>query len=96
MFQSEFTILRSAFAGQHVVAAILFVLFLVAIFSGFLVHISRMVLGPDPGYERAELGVYKKYSLIALSSVVLILGFWIPSPLFTLIQKAAALIVEVR
>jgi hydrogenase-4 component F len=96
LFQSEFTILRAAFDGGHVVAASLFVSFLVAIFSGFLVHIGRMVLGPDPGYERADLGPFKKYTLIGLSGVVVVLGFWIPAPLFALIQQAAGLIVEVH
>ena len=96
MFQSEFTILRAAFDGRHVAAAILFVLFLVAIFSGFLVHIARMVLGPDPGYERGDLCPFKKYTLVGLSAVVVALGFWIPSPLFALVQKAAGLIGEVR
>lgn len=96
LFQSEFTILRAAFDGGHVVAASLFVLFLVAIFSGFLVHIARMVLGPDPGYEHPDLDPFKKYILIGLSGVVVVLGFWIPAPLFALVQKAAGLIVEVH
>jgi hydrogenase-4 component F len=96
IFQSEFTILRAAFDGGHLAPAIAFVVFLVAIFSGFLVHIARMVLGPDPGYEPAELCPYKKYSLVGLSAIVVVLGFWIPAPLFALIQKAAGLIVEVR
>jgi hydrogenase-4 component F len=96
LFQSEFTILRAAFDGGHVVAASLFVLFLVGIFSGFLVHIARMVLGPDPGYEHPDLDPFKKYTLIGLSGIVAVLGFWIPAPLFALVQRAAALIVEVH
>jgi hydrogenase-4 component F len=96
IFQSEFTILRAAFDGGHIVAAVLFTLFLVAIFSGFLVHIVRLVLGPDPGHERADLCPFKKYTLIGLSVIVVVLGFWLPSPLFALVQKAAGLIVEVR
>jgi hydrogenase-4 component F len=94
MFQSEFTILRAAFDGGHVIAAGLLVLFLVAIFSGFLVHIARMVLGPDPGYKRGDLCPFKKHTLIGLAAFVVVLGFWIPSPLFALIQRAAGLIVE--
>lgn len=96
LFQSEFTILRAAVAGGHMFAASLFVLFLVGIFTGFLVHIARMVLGPDPGYERVNLCLAKKCTLVGLSGVVAVLGFWIPAPLFALVQQAAGLIVEVH
>lgn len=96
LFQSEFTILRAAFDRGHVGVAVLFVVFLVAIFSGFLVHIARMILGPDPGYEKADLCPYKRYSLIGLSAVVVVLGFWLPAPLFELVRRAAELIAEVH
>lgn len=96
LFQSEFTILRAAFDRGQVGAAILIVLFLVAIFAGFLVHVARMVLGPDPGHEKADLCPYKKYSLIGLSAVVIVLGFWLPVPLFELLRRAAAMIAEVH
>jgi hydrogenase-4 component F len=96
MFQSEFTILRAAFDAGHFVPAVLYVAFLVAIFAGFLVHIARLVLGPDPGIPHAEIDVWKKYSLIGLASVVIILGFWIPAPLWALIQAAAHIVREVR
>lgn len=96
LFQSEFTILRAAITGGHVFAASLFVLFLVGIFTGFLVHTARMILGRDPGYERVELCLAKKCTLVGLSSFVAILGFWIPAPLLALVQQAAGLIVEVH
>jgi hydrogenase-4 component F len=96
MFQSEFTILRAAFDGGHTFPAVAFIAFLVAIFAGFLVHIARMVLGPDPGCEKADLCPYKTIPLVALSSIILILGFWIPAPLYALVQKAASIVVEVR
>ncbi len=96
MFQSEFTILRAAFDAGHFVPAVLYVSFLVAIFAGFLVHIARLVLGPDPGIPHAEIGAWKKYSLIGLASVVIILGFWLPAPLWALIQAAAHIVTEVR
>jgi hydrogenase-4 component F len=94
LFLSEFTILRAAFAGGHVFAAVLFVSFLVAIFAGFLVHISGLVLGPDPGAPRAEKCRWKKYSLLAIGATILVLGFWIPAPLFELIQRASVIVVN--
>jgi hydrogenase-4 component F len=96
LFQSEFTILRAAFGGGYFVAAILFVSFLVAIFSGFLVHIANLVLGADSGLPHAETCRWKKYSVVALVSVVVILGFWIPAPLFDLIQEAANIVTSAR
>lgn len=96
MFQSEFTILRAAFDGGHLLPAILFVTFLVTIFSGFLVHIAKLVLGPDPGLPPAETCAWKKYSLVGLASIVIIMGFWLPAPLYSLIQGAAQIVLEVR
>src|SRR5208337_4028565 len=47
-FQSEFTVLRAGFSRGSLALTVLFVSFLVLIFSGFLVHISNLVLGEDP------------------------------------------------
>jgi len=96
LFQSEFTILRAAFGGGHFLPAILFVAFLVAIFSGFLVHIANLVLGVDPGLPPAETSRWKKYSVLGLASVIIVMGFWIPRPLFKLIQGAADIVVSAR
>jgi hydrogenase-4 component F len=93
LFQSEFTVLRAAFARDHFVLAIFFVSFLVLIFSGFLVHITSLVLGKDPGLPRADMCAWKKYSVAGLAVVIVVMGFWIPSPLFRLIQGAVGIVV---
>ena len=92
LFQSEFTILRAAFGGGYFFAATLFVVFLVAIFAGFLVHIAGLVLGPDPGLPPGELCPWKTYSVAALALLIVVLGLWIPAPLFRLIQGAADIV----
>jgi len=92
-FQSEFTILRAGFNGGHLVLTIFFVSFLVLIFSGFLVHIADLVLGEDPGLPRADACGWKKYSVAGLALVIVVMGFWIPAPLFTLIQGAVGIVV---
>ncbi|MBZ5636731.1 MAG: hydrogenase 4 subunit F [Acidobacteriia bacterium] len=96
LFQSEFTILRGAFGGGYVFSSILFVIFLVAIFSGFLVHIANLVLGPDPGLHNGETCRWKKYSVLSLASVIIVMGFWIPAPLFRLIQGAAGIVMSAQ
>lgn len=93
MFQSEFTILRAGFSGGYFVLTVLFVSFLVAIFSGFLTHIANLVLGPDPSLPPADTCNWKKYSVAGLAAVIIVMGFWIPAPLFRLIQGAASIVM---
>ena len=92
-FQSEFTILRAGFSRGSLVLAVFFVSFLVLIFSGFLVHIANLVLGEDPGLPRTDMCVWKKYSVVGLAVVIVVMGFWIPAPLFRLIQSAVGIVV---
>jgi hydrogenase-4 component F len=92
-FQSEFTILRAGFSGGHFVLAVFFVSFLVLIFCGYLVHITGLVLGEDPGTPRAVLCGWKRYSVAGLALVIIVMGFWMPAPLFRLIQGAVSIVV---
>jgi hydrogenase-4 component F len=92
-FQSEFTVLRAGFARGHFVLAIFFVSFLVLIFAGFLVHITGLVLGENPGLPAADMCRWKKYSIAGLAVVIVVMGFWIPAPLFRLIQGAVGIVV---
>ena len=96
LFLSEFTILRAGFGGGHFVLAILFITFLVAIFSGFLIHISNLVLGPDRGLPPAENCPWKKFSVVGVALVIIVVGFWIPAPLFRLIQGAVDIVMSGR
>ena len=93
-FQSEFTILRAGFSGGYFVLAIFFISFLVLIFCGYLVHIANLVLGENPGIPRADMCVWKKYSVAGLAAVIVVMGFWIPAPLFHLIQSAVGIVVS--
>jgi hydrogenase-4 component F len=96
LFLSEFTILRAGFSRGYLVLAVLFITFLVAIFSGFLIHIANLVLGPDPGFPSAETCRWKKSSVVGLALVIIVMGFWIPAPLFRLIQGAVDIVVSGR
>jgi hydrogenase-4 component F len=92
-FQSEFTILRAGFGRGYFVLAVLFVAFLMLTFAGFLVNITGLVLGEDPGLPRADISGWKKYSVAGLAVVIIVMGFWIPGPLFRLIQGAVGIVV---
>ena len=89
MFLSEFTILRAGFASEYTWPSGLLVLLLVAIFAGFFYQISELVLGSPGGPPQKETCRWKTYPVIALSLLVLIIGFWLPVPLYSLVESAA-------
>lgn len=93
LFQSEFTILRAGFAAQHSGLAILFVALLVAIFAGFFYHVAQLVFGPPGDSPRGESCRWKTYPVIGLSAVTVVLGFWLPAPLYSLVEGAARILV---
>jgi hydrogenase-4 component F len=92
MFQSEFTVLRAGFAADHAGLAILFVALLVAIFAGFFYHIAHLVLGPATGPRQRETCRWKTYPVMALSVLVVVLGFWLPGPVYSLVEGAARIV----
>ena len=89
MFQSEFTIMRAGFASNHPALAALLVVLLVAIFAGFFYHIANLVLGPPNGTPSGENCRWKTYPVIGLTVIIVVMGFWLPAPIYTLIQNAA-------
>jgi hydrogenase-4 component F len=92
MFQSEFTVLQAGFAAQRPGSVILFVVFVVAIFCGFFYHISQLVLGPPSGLARGESSRWSTYPVIGLALIVVVLGFWLPPPLYELVDRAARIV----
>jgi len=93
MFQSEFTILRAGFAAQRVGAVILFVVLTVAIFCGFFYHVANLVFGPPSAGPRGESSRWKTYPVIVLSLIVVVLAFWLPAPVYALIDGASRILV---
>jgi hydrogenase-4 component F len=97
IFQSEFTALSAAFEAGRTCAASLFVIGVVTIFAGFLVHISKLTLGTPrsdapPGRECP----WKLGAMIVVAVPVVLLGFVLPTPLFQVVEQAARLIGEGR
>ena len=92
MFLSEFTILRAGFAAQRTGAVILFVAFVVAIFCGFVYHVTQSVFGAPNGLPRGESSRWKTYPVIGLSLIVIVLAFWLPAPVYSLVDGAARIL----
>jgi len=92
LFQSEFLILRAAFAGGHYLATALFVLFGTGIFAGALLHVGSLVLGPSEEAPVAALRPWRDFSMLTLAVVLVVIGFWMPVPLLDLIRGAARVV----
>jgi hydrogenase-4 component F len=92
LFQSEFLIVRAAFDGGHVLTGVLFVLFGTGVFAGALLHVGGMILGPKGDSPPAGPRPWRDGSLLALAVALVVIGFWIPAPLFELIRGAAKVV----
>ena len=92
LFQSEFLIMRAGFATEHVGLTMLFVTMLVTIFGGFFYHLSQLVLGPRSGSPDTETSKWKTYPVIGLATLILVMGFWLPAPVYALVQGAARIL----
>ena len=98
IFLSEFLVLTSGFGTGQFLAASLMILLLVVVFAGFLRHLVPMVFGSPKGpgraitadsrpgeYSAGKLAILPMAILVAL---VIVLGFYVPQPLQTLIRDA--------
>ena len=92
LFQSEFLIVRAAFDNGHVLVGVLFVLFGAGVFTGALMHISGMILGPAGDVPVASPRPWRNGSLIVMAVILVVIGFWVPGPLLELIHRAAAVV----
>jgi hypothetical protein len=86
--------LSAALAADRGWAAGLFVAGVVTIFTGFLVHMSKLNLGrPRPDAPvRAVNCPWKFSAMLLVAAVVVVLGCWLPRPLFQLVEQTARII----
>ncbi len=92
LFQSEFLILRAAFAGGHYVSSVLFILFGAGVFAGALIHVGSLVLGESEPGATAAWHPWRNTSMLALAAVLVVIGFWLPEPLLALVRGAARVV----
>lgn len=94
IFQSEFLTLSAGFAAGRAGAAALFIAGVVAIFAGFLVRMARMNLGQPPhgtlGPARED--PWKLTAMVLVAVAVIVMGVWLPQPLFQLVERSAQII----
>jgi len=87
LFLSEFTILRAGIAGPYRWAAVLFVIFLVVVFVGFLSHFRAMYFDETDSQVAPRIlpGLVWRALPMWLSFVpVLVLGLWWPHALWSI------------
>ncbi len=96
-FISEFTILNGAVTGGHYAAAGFFLLFLLVIFVGMGATVLAVVQGPT---SPAGLRSTYRHSLwetgppMAALAAVVLMGVWIPGPVYQFVQRAAAVLEQ--
>jgi hydrogenase-4 component F len=96
LFFSEMMILQAGFAGPHTAAVALFLGCLVLLFCGFFYQLGRLVLGGQPGEERAapEAERLDAGSAVTLVAATLAVGsaFYLPRGLLDLIHSAVRVV----
>jgi hydrogenase-4 component F len=95
-FISEFTILNGAMETGHFLSATLFIFFLIVIFVGMGATVLAVVQGvpsdsADTGFRDS---LWKTVPMFVALGIVLIMGVWIPEPLYAFIEKAAYTLQE--
>jgi len=96
LFLSEFTILRAGMSGRYRWAAILFVVFLIVVFIGFLSHFRSMYfdLTAGPGEKLSGLA-WRALPMWLAFAPILVLGLWWPQHLWSVFARISSNLVGV-
>jgi hydrogenase-4 component F len=89
LFLSEFTILRQGISGPYRWAAIVFVIFLIIVFIGFLAHFRAMYFDEAPEQPVSKLsGVFWRTLPMWLAFIpMLVFGLWWPHGFWDIFTK---------
>jgi hydrogenase-4 component F len=94
IFISEFTILSSGFLGGHIIASVLFLLFIIMIFAGFFYNLSKMTFGnPKPGITPGEVSRWTLGAMVILVVFVIILGVYLPHDFIEMINRVVKVVM---
>jgi hydrogenase-4 component F len=90
LFLSEFAILRASLAAGHPWIAAAMLLMLAIIFVGFASLILEMALGASAsGAAPVRESRWLVFGPVVLAAILLLLGVYIPSPLRSVLERAA-------
>lgn len=92
IFLSEFMILSGGIK-ENMVAAIIFLLLLIVIFSGFIYNINKILFTPPD--KNSKVGEDNTLGLIIISAMAILMitfGFYLPEPLKELLNNAVNII----
>jgi len=89
LFLSEFTILRAGIGGRYRWVAIVFIVFLIVVFIGFLAHFRSMYFDEAPEGEVSRLSgvVWRTLPMWLAFLPLLLLGLWWPHGLWDVFAK---------
>ncbi|MFA4956068.1 MAG: hydrogenase 4 subunit F [Candidatus Methanoperedens sp.] len=94
IFISEFTILSAGFLQGHIIASVLFLLFIIMIFAGFFYNLSKMTFGnPKPGVTPGEVSKWTLSAMMILVVFVIVLGVYIPHDFIEMINKVVKVVM---
>jgi hydrogenase-4 component F len=92
LFQSEFTVLSAGLAAGRSWSAGLFVLGLVTVFAGFLMHMAKLNLGrPACEAGRGAECPWKIGAMLLVAVPVVVFGLMLPAPIYELVRRAAVM-----
>jgi hydrogenase-4 component F len=93
LFLSEFTILRAGIGGRYRWAALIFVLFLIVVFIGFLAHFRAMYFDEAPEQEIQPLPwtIWRTLPMWLAFIPLVVLGLWWPHGLWSIFTDARSL-----
>lgn len=92
LFLSEFTVLRAGIAGHYRWAALIFVLFLIVVFIGFLAHFREMYFEqPETHEQRPPLPwtVWRTLPMWLAFIPLLVFGLWWPHDLWSVFSRVS-------
>lgn len=94
LFLSEFSIIAGALQSGAVWVAVLTMLGIALAFAGILLHLREMAFGEPPAHVRVgEPASPGLLPLVVPLATAIILGFWLPPILKTLLGQAAGLLM---
>ena len=95
IFLSKFMIVSAGIATGHLLLMILCLLLLMVAFAAFFRMLSSVVLGEKPdGVTKGERGLTTLAPIVILMVLIVALGVSAPPPLYTLMDRATAVVNE--